>query len=316
MSSLINKSDKFLFHYNSIWPFTFLRISLAFFCLIYFICLANEMHALIGFNGYIGREVSEATINSRLVPRISWLINPLVKAGCSDEESVSIIMWIYLLAILCMLAGLFTRIATLIVCGIHLMIFNSTEIFSYGVDAFMNILLFYSLLMPAISHWSLDNIVFKRRKKAANVIYKSFFVRVLQIHICIAYFFGGISKLIMPGWLSGNNIWQTLMLPHFKVIDFSFLANHPFITTFIGWIVVTLELFYPLMMCFDKTRKPWLMAIISMHIFIGCFMSLPFFGLIMIIFNMAAFGWNDFYPFLSKLFKRGTLLLSPIASRS
>ena len=25
-------------------------------------------------------------------------------------------------------------------------------------------------------------------------------------------------------------------------------------------------------------------------------MSLPFFGLVMIIFNIAAFGWNEFYP--------------------
>ena len=103
MNSLINKTDKFLFQYNSIRPFAFLRISLAFFCLIYFICLASEMPALIGFNGYVGREISEATINSRLIPRISWLVNRLINAGLSDEKSVSIIMWIYLLAILFML---------------------------------------------------------------------------------------------------------------------------------------------------------------------------------------------------------------------
>ena len=316
MNSLINKLDKFLFQYNSIRPFAFLRISLAFFCLIYFICLANEMHALIGFDGYVGREISEASINSRLIPRISWLVNRLINAGLSDEKSVSIIMWIYLLAILCMLAGFFTRVSIFIVWAIHLMIFNSTEIFSYGVDAFMNILLFYSLLMPLTSRWSLDYILLKKRKKAGNSVYESFFVRVLQIHICIAYFFGGVSKLIMPGWLSGNSIWQTLMLPHFKVIDFSFLANHPFITTAIGCIVVTLELFYPLMMCFNKARKPWLIAIISMHVFIGCFMSLPFFGLIMIIFNLAAFGWNDFYPIVLNSIKRFVLRFQPTFKHS
>jgi hypothetical protein len=316
MNSLLKRLDKFLFHYNSVRPFAFLRISTALFCLIYFACFASEMHDFIGLNGYVGRELSEATINSKIIPRISWVINPLIKAGYSDDTSVSIVMWIYLAAMICMLAGFCTRVAVFIIWAIHLMIYHSTGMLSYGADAFTNLILFYCLIMPPSRSYSLDAALFKTKKKESNFVYESFFVRVLQIHMCIAYFFGGIGKLIMPGWLSGNKMWQALMVPYLNNIDFSFLAHHSFILILLGCIIVTLELLYPVMMCYGKIRKLWLVSIILMHIFIGYFMSLPFFALIMIIFNMAAFGWNEFYPFLSKLFKRCTLLLQPVFNRS
>ena len=297
---MFKKVDTFLFEYKPKQPFGFLRIATAFLCLIIFACLAGDMQNLIGLNGYIGREITEATINSTILPRISWLINPLMHAGLSDAASITVIMGIYLTAMLFMLVGLFTRPAIAIVWMIHLMLHQSTVQFSYGVDAFTNLLLFYCLIMPTNKYYALDPVLFKHRK-VPNPMYESFFVRVLQIHLCIAYFFGGIGKLITPGWVSADGIWQSLMLPNFKIIDFSFLANYPIITTLLGCIVVALELLYPIFIYIGKTRRLWLIGIILMHVFIGLFMSLPFFGLVMIIFNIAAFGWNDFFSPRSSL---------------
>ena len=55
----------------------FCWIATAFLCLIVFACLAGDMQNLVGLDGYVGREITEATINSTILPRISWLINPL-----------------------------------------------------------------------------------------------------------------------------------------------------------------------------------------------------------------------------------------------
>jgi len=312
MNLLLKRIDHFLFKYTSIRPFVVLRISIAFFCLLYFFCTINDIYNLLGLNDYIGREITEATISSRLIPRIGWLINTLIKTGFTDHQSVSIIMGIYFIAMLFMLVGLFTRPAIFMVWMIHMMIANSTAMYFYGVDAFTGILLFYCLFIPTNRSWSLDIILFKKNEKKADTTYESFFIRLLQIHICIAYFFGGVSKLIMPGWFSGNGIWQSLMYPNWKIIDFAFLANFPFSTKLFGCCIVALEVLYPLMVCFGKTRKLWLSFTILMHFFICCLMSLPFFGFIMIIFNMAAFGWNEFYPFLLKSFNRCALWLQPI----
>jgi hypothetical protein len=297
---VFRKIDTFLFEYKSKPPFVFLRIATAFLCLISFACLAGDMQNLVGLDGYVGREIMEATIYSAILPRISWLIDPLMHVGISDAGSITIIMGVYLAAILFMLAGLFTRPAIAIVWMIHLMLYQSTILFSYGVDAFTNLLLFYCLIMPTNKYYALDTVLLKN-KKTSNPVYESFFMRVLQIHLCIAYFFGGIGKLIMPGWISADGIWKSLMLVNFKIIDFSFLANYPIVTTTLGCVIVALELLYPIFIYIDKTRRLWLIGIILMHVFIGLFMSLPFFGLVMIIFNIAAFGWNDFFSSRSSL---------------
>ena len=226
--SILKKINAFLFNYRASQPFGFLRIAVALFCIIYLGCMYTEMQNLIGINGYVGRVTSEA-INIRFTPKISWLLKPLNNGGFTDSNSINIIIGIYFTAMLLMLAGLFTRVSVFFVWMIHLMIYNSTAIFSYGTDAFLNILLFYCLIMPVGRYASLDNFLFNKRTKADSIIYESFFMRVLQVHICVAYFFSGFNKLIMPGWLNGESIWQALMLPNFRVVDFTFLAAHPFI---------------------------------------------------------------------------------------
>jgi len=292
---VLKKIDQFLFQYTSKQPFGFLRIATAFLCLCVFMCINGSIQSLIGLNGLVGREITEATIGSDIMPRISWLINPLLHAGFSDATSITILMWIYFLAIILMMVGLFTRPAVFIVWMIHLMLHQSTVQFSYGMDAFANLLLFYCLIMPTHKYYSFDAILFKNIKKP-NPAYESFCVRILQIHLCIAYFFSGFSKLLTPGWVSTDGIWQSLTVPNYKTVDFSFLANYPIVTALLGCSVIVLELFYPIFMYVGKTRKIWLIAILLLHMFIGLFMLLPFFGLVMIIFNIAAFGWNEFYP--------------------
>jgi hypothetical protein len=312
MKRFLKKADVFLFDYNFINPFGFLRIAVAFLCLIFFACIANDIQNTVGLNGFTGREITEALTSEKFIPRISWLANPLIKAGCTDEKALAIIMSVYIAAMLFMLVGLFTRLSVFIVWIIHLMICYTSRLFySYGVDSFTTIALFYCLVMPVGSYFSLDNLLLKKRKRESHHLYESFLTRVLQVHLCVAYFFEGLFKLIIPGWFSGKNIWQILMMPRFNIIDFSFLANHIFILKILGGAIVLAELLYPFMMCFKKTRKPWLIIIILMHIFIGAFMKIPFFGLIMIILNIAAFGWNEFYPFISNSFKRRALTFQP-----
>jgi hypothetical protein len=305
MNLLVKRLNNFLFNYNFYKPFVFLRIAVALFSILIFISTASDMQNLIGLNGLTGREITEATISTRFIPRISWLIDPLMKEGFTDEKSIVIIMWIYATAMIFMLAGLFTRVSVFIVWIIQLMICNSNQyFFSYGADTFTNIALLYCLIMPANQFWSLDNLLFKKEKKKFDPVYESFFIRMLQTYLCVVYFFEGFFKIILLKWVTGDSMWISLMIPRFNIINFSFMAYHPFITKLTGWIIVALEFFYPVMMYFTRTRKPWLVLVILMHVCIGIFMKLPFFGIMMIILNIAAFGWNEFYDFFFNLFKR------------
>lgn len=76
-----------------------------------------------------------------------------------------------------------------------------------------------------------------------------------------------------------NNSFPSL----FQYIDYLFIYQ------IIGWSVVILELFYPLLVAFNQTRKITIYLIITMHIGIFIFLDLYTFGMVMILANIIVF---------------------------
>ncbi len=118
--------------------------------------------------------------------------------------------------------------------------------------------------------------------------------RVLEIHLCIIYFFGGIVKLVGPGWWNGDSLWRALTHPPFNVIPPELLVQCRHFFPFLGISVWVIEITYPVFIWSKKTRNVWLVLIIGMHIAIGMTMGMYLFAFIMIVLNLAAFGpdWN------------------------
>ncbi len=88
---------------------------------------------------------------------------------------------------------------------------------SYGVDNFMTIGLFYLMLSPLPDRYSLDWRLRKLRPKNPQLL--GFWRRVLQLHLCVIYFFSGLTKCLGSGWWDGSNVWRALIRPPFNVID-------------------------------------------------------------------------------------------------
>ena len=113
---------------------------------------------------------------------------------------------------------------------------------------------------------------------------------VLQIHLCIIYFFGGIVKLVGSGWWNGDSLWRALTHPPFNVISPESLVQWRHFFPFLGISVWLIEIAYPVFIWSKKTRNVWLLLIIGMHVAIGLTMGMYLFALVMIVLNLAAFG--------------------------
>ncbi len=238
----------------------------------------------------INRNLAEAllSVKSHVVPRLGWLVALGAHAGL-HEKTVLSVAWICLLAAGCgLLVGLACRFSAVLAWFLHLCAAKSAGFLSYGVDNFMTIGLFYLMLSPLPDRYSLDWRLRKSRPKNQQLL--GFWRRVLQFHLCLIYFFSGLTKCLGSGWWDGSNIWRSLIRSPFNVVDPEILVRWKYLFPVAGIFICVLEIGYPFLIWNSKTRKVWLICICAVHAGIGLAMGIYLFALIMIVLNVAAFG--------------------------
>jgi hypothetical protein len=240
--------------------------------------------------GLIGRALPEALLSteSQLVPRLGWIVTLAARTGLPESAALSIAWWVLLFAGGCLLIGFFSRSSAILAWFVHLCAAESGEFVSYGVDKFMTIGLFYLMLSPLPDRYSLDQRWRKLPPKNPHLL--GFFRRVLQVHLCLIYFFGGLAKCLGSGWWNGSNLWRALIRPPFNVIAPEILIRLKYLFPVAGIAICLLEISYPVFIWNRRTRRIWLMCICAMHVAIGLTMGMYLFASIMIVLNVAAFG--------------------------
>src|SRR5882724_9837689 len=197
-----------------------LRLGLGLQTTLYSISLRNDWNDLLGGagRGGSGRDFAEAllSVESHFVPRLGWFV-ALGEHVALREESILTVAWICLLVAGCgLFLGFFCRFSAILAWFFHLCAAESGGFVSYGVDNFMTIGLFYLVLSPLPDRYSLDQRWRKLPSKNQRLL--GFFRRVLQVHLCLIYFFGGVAKCLGSGWWDGSNLWRALIRPPFNVI--------------------------------------------------------------------------------------------------
>jgi hypothetical protein len=271
---------------------TVLRIGLGLQVVLYALSLRDDWNYLLAATGHglISRNLGEAilSLESHLVPTLGWLVNLGTLIGL-HEETVLGVAWICLLASGCgLLMGLASRLCAILTWFLHLCAAKSGGFVSYGVDNFMTIGLFYLMLSPLPDQYSLDWRLGKSRSKDPQLL--GFWRRLLQLHLCIIYFFSGLAKCLGSGWWDGSSVWRALIRPPFNTIGPEILVRWRYLFPVAGIFVCLLEIGYPFFIWNSKTRKIWLICICGMHVGIGLTMGMYLFAFIMIVLNVAAFG--------------------------
>jgi len=226
-------------------------------------------------------------------------------------------------------AGFATRITSVLTWAAMLSYIHRAPSSLFGQDTMMNIVLIYLMIGPSGAALSLDRLIAKwwaRRRGgpkppaepvprvSANVA-----IRLLQIHVCFIYAGAGFSKLHGTTWWDGTAVWSTLANYEFAPIQFPpymaflrYLGRNPllwhiFMTTG-TYFTLFFEITYAFLIWLRPTRWLLLAMAIVLHGFIGMFMGLKTFSLIMLVMNMAFLtpaearalaGWL-LYPFVGR----------------
>jgi hypothetical protein len=275
-----------------------LRIGFAFQLVLYCVSLRTDWNQLLaGTDGaLVSRDLTEAIVSleSPLIPRLGWFVAAGKAIGLGEPMVVNFVWYCLLVAGIFLAIGLFCRPISVAAWLLHLGAVKSGNLATYGVDNFITIGLFYLMLSPSPDRLALDFWWRHRRPQDRHLL--RFFRRVLQLHLCLIYFFGGLTKALGVGWWNGTNLWRALTRPPFDIISADVLVRFKHVFPILGIAVFLLEIGYPFFIWHRHLQRPWLFAILAMHVAIGLAMGMYLFASVMIVLNLAAFGpgilWN------------------------
>jgi hypothetical protein len=286
-NKIIRCIHQFFFSGENVSPrsFIFFRISLGLFILLHFLAILGDMDFLFGFDPIFPAEITDLYIDSLLVTNRMLL----ELSGLEKSVFVTVFNVAYITLSVFIIAGFATRLSVFIMLILHISLIKSNVFFNYGVDYFTSMSLFYLLIFPVNEKFSIDALLF-RRKPVAAADYQVY-LRLLQLHLCLAYLFSGGNKLMGYNWWNGEAVWKAINLAYSNIdfqLNFRWLSDYPLVLAAMGWFVIIIELFYPVIM-FRRFRKAWLYGVIGMHLGIAIVINLYFFSVVMIIWNIAAF---------------------------
>ena len=284
-ASAFQAADRFFFAPASSFPFAVLRVALGSFILLQLAWLLPAWDYLYGSEGYIEWFISNDLFRVKVLPNIVDVADVLGQYGWTDQHILYGFTVLYALAVVGLLSGWQSRLMAALTCLLHFMLNNTAIIFGYGVESFTQIGLFYLIFVPSGAYFSVG-----RRRVAEPSVMANFVLRILQLHLCLVYFNAGIAKLGGTDWRMGEAVWYTLANTNYGTMNMTWLARVPLLARLCTWWVLVVETLYPLFIWLPRTRRFWFYNVLLLHFFIGLFMGLYMFGLIMIIVNVAAFG--------------------------
>jgi len=293
-------------------PLGLFRLLMAAFALFQAILWFRDWHAFLAADGWVQWEISRA-LGQEWQLHLLHIAAILNRVGISESQTVTLFYWGYLASLLGLLIGWHTRIAAFLACGSHYVIMNTVPIFVYGLDIFLQIALFYLILMPVAKAYSLD--VWQGRVSSAPTWGVTLSRRVLQIHLCLVYISAGFEKVRSPEWWTGNVMWRALVQPDFRQYDFTWLARYPWLAMLSSWFTMLIESGYCIAMWVPRVRVAWMMGIVLLHLGIAFFLGLGLFGIIMILLSISAFGW-EVWNDVTISSRRGPLAAAHPASES
>ncbi len=208
------------------------------------------------------------------------------------------------LASLCMMCGLLTRLMTPLAWWMTLMVCHRMTFALFGLDQIVIMLSMYLMVSRCGSVWSVD--AWFRRRSATGpgwlfpspeaAVSNNLATRLIQLHLCVIYIFGGLSKMRGEMWFDGSALWYTVVNYEYQSMDLTWLGRYPFIIGSLTAVTLFWETFYCALVWPRLTRPIALGLAVLVHGGIAAALGMVTFGFIMIVANMAfiepaTIGW-------------------------
>ncbi|MFO1019125.1 MAG: HTTM domain-containing protein [Planctomycetales bacterium] len=236
----------------------------------------------------------------------SWLSLDAVKSLRTSDSGWSlwwlaespVVMWgMHLFALgvfACLTVGLFSKPASILAWIFTLSYAHRAPTALYGLDQVNGFLSMYLMFGQCGARYSLDAWLARRRNPGSALsgrvpatVGTNISLRLIQLHMCVVYFFAGISKLQGPSWWDGTAFWGAIANAEYQTLDLTWLVHHPRIINVLTHVTILWEIFYCVTVWNRWTRPLTLLVAIPLHLGIAFGFGMITFGVAMLIANMA-----------------------------
>ncbi len=214
----------------------------------------------------------------RALPGLEY--RPTLLAWIPGITFVLVLHSLFLLALLSLTLGFFTRFSAILAFVLHLNFMNRNPAILFGMDTIGTYFLFYLCLANSGARYSLDAYFGRARNSQGPLSHIAW--RLMQVQVCVVYAYSGLEKLKGMRWWDGSALWDVLSIGNMQRFDLSIVSHFPLLLSGAVYLVLLWEVFFPALIWVPRLRLPMLAFGVFMHIGIILFMNLPSFGLLMI----------------------------------
>ncbi|HVX14110.1 MAG TPA: HTTM domain-containing protein [Pirellulales bacterium] len=184
--------------------------------------------------------------------------------------------------------GLFSRVVAVLAYLAAVAYVNRVPGALFGLDQINCLLAMYLMIGPSGDAYSLDRLRLPRaadgsRPPALPSTSANLAIRLIQVHMCVIYFFAAMGKLRGDSWWAGNAMWLSVANLEYQSWDVTWLAHWPIISALTTQVTVYWELFFCVLVWPRLTRPLVLALAVPVHLGIALFMGMITFGLIMLV---------------------------------
>jgi len=207
-----------------------------------------------------------------------------------------IMMWCVHLVVLVILLlftiGLFSRVTSILSFLIAVSYAHRVPGTLFGLDQINIMLATYLMLGPSGDAYSVDRWLQRRASGVpldipAPTISGNIATRMIQIHLCVIYFFAATGKLQGDSWWDGMALWLALANYEYQTLDVTWLGRWPWLINLMTHVTLFWELSYSALI-WPRLSRPFMLALaIPLHMGIAVCMGMITFGVIMLIANLA-----------------------------
>lgn len=213
-----------------------------------------------------------------------------------SPTAVRVLLLVTMVAAACLTVGLGTRLAAVVSLAGFLSAVNRTPLTVFGFDDALGMLLVPLVVGPSGAVLSLDRRLGLGPAEPGPTVAANVAIRLVQVHLCVVYFFSGIAKLLGASWWEGTAIWGAAANSRYRTLDLTWLARHPLLVNALTLGTLFWEVSYPALVWPRLTRRLAIAMGILVHGGIGAAMGMKEFALAMIAANLAfvpAPTWRD-----------------------
>ena len=247
-----------------------------------------DLMAFLGPDGWLPNELARDMHGENVAWSYLWYF---------ESPVILVALHMFALTIFIFLTvGCYSRITSVLAWLITLAYCHRLTGAFFGLDQVNAMLAMYVMLGPSGAVYSVDRWLTKRRAaqrgrreytEVASSISANVAIRLIQLHMCVIYLFGGISKMRGELWWDGSAVWYAVANLEYQSLDMTWLVRAPWLIALLSHVTVFGETFFCALVWPKKTRPIMLLIAVGIHGGIGLFLGMWTFGLAMLIANIS-----------------------------